>query len=364
MQRELIIFVPGFGAVRELYLEKLADGIKKFFGKREECLIFRNNTLNRGSGFRSLYITDTNRSQRRIDIYEVEWTDLMPKFSDKPVLIRLWSMLKVLIYWASPNRLRRIFLSPERPSRSRLKFLLMMLGYSLFLLLLWILLTLQEVWSPVELIGDKTLSTGIAVILTLLPFGLVPAGIFDSSHASRCYLQGDIDAQGIRTRLAEALTDLPRHDQEVTVLAHSAGVVVATEVLSEWNSEKFSSVRFITLGSPLSLWAAAEPRFGQVRKQLIENDAIIRWTDFSTGRDWICTGSYPDGKSSDSKYEAPKMPLENKVTFLESASLQSHDLYFDDVQVIKNLLKMDSDVESAPLARCIRAIDARVDRQA
>lgn len=356
MNRDLIIFVPGFGAAREQFLEKLTDGIRAFlFGKQSPCP-FHDNTQNRGTGFRSLCINEKNRSQRQIEIYEVQWTDLVPKITDKPIVMRLWLMLVVIFYWARPKRLKRVFFSPEKPSPSRLKFLLAMMAYSLSLVLLFIFLFLVElsiieVPNPIDGIGNKAFSRTIFVILTILPFGLVPAGIFDSSHASRWYLRrsDEADAQRIRTRLSDALTDLPRNDQFVTVLAHSAGVVVATEVLSEWEGKDLPSIRLITLGSPLSLWAAAEPRFDLARKQLLKNKAIARWIDFSTGRDWICTGSFPLGKCVDQKYDAPRMDIEGKIPFWDSLSLRSHDVYFSDPQVLESLLRTNLDPEAKSL---------------
>jgi hypothetical protein len=117
-------------------------------------------------------------------------------------------------------------------------------------------------------------------------------------------------------------------------VAHSFGVVIGTEYLAKYNSKSNRNIRYISLGGPLLMVAAKSDRVAEAISQVTENQNIVSWVDYFSNQDWLCT--FSPVNSAATNYSSH--PITSSVSFDEKIKGASHDLYFQDLDVLEAIV--------------------------
>jgi hypothetical protein len=170
--------------------------------------------------------------------------------------------------------------------------------------------------------------------------------VVDVAHAAKAYLKNrDHFATRVRGRLAKSLYAAFKADYDtVVVVAHSFGVGVAVETLSELDATPDSPISLITLGGSLGLLRARSKRVEEAYQRVVKDRRVTRWVDFWSKQDWLGTPAL-DLAASPSRERLRSQELDASVSFTGKISGSSHGLYFDAPEVYETLLE-----QAAPAA--------------
>jgi len=354
-KKELILFVPGMGANEpEQYLKKLVDGIRDYCDGKGISFNSLDNNEDENNGVRNIQLELDNRT-KSIEIKEIFWSDLRPRLSTEGSLRKFLRGFDLFIYWACSFK--------TWVSASHSKYLLFNTVFTLLLFLVWYYgavaaaftaigaspevlgFTLTEGWEQWfkeagKNMGSWNVWASAALLMTILPV----ASVIDISFGTKCYLQNRLGLQHkINGRLSRALGSVNRNADKysnVTVVAHSFGVVVATETLADFDEQKLAVQRLITLGGPLQLIQGRSDQVRDARERLenrLNTDTLTNWVDFYSDYDWLCSKTpVSDGIEG---FEHHK--ITTTVPWDQRANGASHLLYFTDWDVMKELIKLE-----------------------
>lgn len=186
----------------------------------------------------------------------------------------------------------------------------------------------------------RTMGSWYAWGITSAVISIIPVtAIIDISYGTKCYLE---NYRGIYRKicgridkaLQTVVSQSPPNYDRITVVSHSFGVVISTEVLANYTTENAPQLRTITLGGSLMLVAARSNRVQNALNKVLLNEKIESWIDFYSNNDWLCTIS-PVPKEIE-KFKGRQITA--TVPLDERVSGASHDLYFDDWDVMEALL--------------------------
>lgn len=144
---------------------------------------------------------------------------------------------------------------------------------------------------------------------------------------------------GLRDRMRQRMRDtlenvLMRPYDDVLVVAHSFGSVLAVDVLADWpHQQDFKRLRLVTLGSPIAVLCYRSKWLDGERQELLANPDLVHWLDFHAKTDWLCTAvpvhrERYGGQSRKIEFDAP---LRQKLTG------QTHLLYYRHAVVLEAL---------------------------
>lgn len=194
----------------------------------------------------------------------------------------------------------------------------------------------KEIGNFGEKMGGWSVWLVASALLSLIP---VNAGV-DIFDFARRYLEDDTDGRilraKIRQRISVILDDVLNENiyDRVTVLAHSFGVVIATDMLADYQHSK--PIRYISMGGALKALSYKSEWVEKEIKKCLSNDSLEVWIDCYSDQDWLCTKTpIPDGCSS-KKIQYKKNNL--KFSLLKQISGKSHEHYFTDENVLKTIL--------------------------
>lgn len=354
-KKELILFIPGMGANEPgQYLKMLIEGIRDYCDGKG--IVFNSSDDNEieDNTVRNIKIGLDNRT-KNIEVREVFWSDLRPRLSNENSLRKFLRGLDLLIYWAG---------SPKTwVSASRSKYMFLNMVLTLLLFLVWyygaVAAAFTAIGASPELLGfelpqgwddwfiaagDKMGSWNVWVSAALLMAMFPVADVIDISFGTKCFLQNRLGLQHkINGRLSRALVTVARKPDDysrVTVVAHSFGVVVATETLAAFDKHELPLQQLITLGGPLELIQGRSARVRDAREQLenrLNTDGFTSWVDFYSDHDWLCSKT----PVSDEVAGFEHHKITTTVPWDQRASGASHSLYFTDWDVMKELIKLE-----------------------
>lgn len=350
--KELILFIPGISDKKQgEYLEMLMGGITNYCEGNGIPLVGSSTNDDDSSITRKIELQISDTDKKIIDIKEIYWGDLRPNLSAKTALVKMIRGFDLLIYWAlSPNVWRQ---------RKYSQYLVFNMIITLLILVLWYIgilsLGLKAIGltsftpslSPgfTEWFLEKATELGnsIANMNLWLPSTLIMSiipinNIINTIHSAKSYIQNrdglfHKSCGRIRKEIINVLSN--NHDyNKVTVLSHSFGVVLSTEVLANLSIESTTRIHKVSLGGPLRLVSAKSNRVKNAIDKVVSNSLILKWSDFYSNGDWLCTSSPVN--EDNSKYSSTR--ITTSVPFDEKFSGKSHNLYFRDWDVLKNLL--------------------------
>ncbi len=347
-EKHLILFFAGMGErKRDIYLDELVNGMINTLGDGELHVVLNHSSVGR----RELTVQVPGRPKKIVQIHAVFWGDLVPSLSEFSLPLRAAHGLLLLQFWLN----RRLFVLPA--DMQELRLLRRWIATGAVLLLLWyiasLLLLLQAYGTDVvNAISDHVGAFGPAIKLTigaaalLAGWKLFSQGV-DVAYAIKAYIQ---DARSVRERIRRrALSVLIRElrdtqGQQVTILAHSFGTVVAVEALAHL-PKTVPCFDLITIGSPLQLVVYRDPKFLEIIRRCQEHTKLHCWRDFYASLDAFCTRV-----PADESQRFQRSEIDLGMSAVEGAMGQAHDRYFSDLRVIGAILRLpDEQAETALL---------------
>jgi hypothetical protein len=354
--KEAVVFVHGFylGKERDFFLNSFAAGFtEQLENIKVEELGEVKIAGNVGRSFQ-FHLDETH--VRVVDVYDAYWADLIDKkLSEDSLKNRVFRGIYLLFYWFFTKNWLAIKDSPP---------LLIGLGIALLLWIFWYYGTiavafvaigqdpdalgfpLPEGWSDsISSLGKQMGGLPVWLILSgLLSF--IPINIYaDVADFTTRYLddssEGKVIRAKIRKRVSDTLNNVLNDNSynKITVVAHSFGVVVATDILADYHQSK--PIQYITLGSALKFLVHKSRWIEKEIHKCLNNETIKSWIDFYSDQDWLCTKvPIPKGSSSE-KIKHKKNKL--KFSLLKQLNGKSHDHYFTDEDVLKTILNPNLD---------------------
>jgi len=162
--------------------------------------------------------------------------------------------------------------------------------------------------------------------------------VIDMSYATQHYLQnGQAMQHKVIRRINSALVSSIQSSQSyerITIVAHSFGTVVSTEVLANYTDQNAPNIRTITLGGPLLFVNPRSQRVRTAMDRVLNNQKVTEWIDFYSDADWLCTRS---PVKDNNKFKS--CPITSSVSIGDRLNGESHNLYFDNSDVIKAILQ-------------------------
>lgn len=295
-----------------------------------------------------------------IDIFEAFWADMIPESADRTPWQRLLWGFEIISYWVFNWRSWTAF------GTSRYITLGLFAGGTL--LVLWYislaLLAAQAIGqNPPEFLKAVPVLAPVftafvttaakfgswqlwIVIALILPFLKVDELIMLASFI-KDYFQNKPDETevGLRHRLRKrvqaTLENVYESDyDEVTVLAHSFGTVLAIDLMADWpHLRDLSRTRLVTMGSPAAVLAHRSPWLAQEIRRLSERKEIAAWDDYYANTDWLCT-AIPGRDNFAGAGAGHQIDFETR--FLEKLTGQTHLLYYRDGRLLEDLVQVRS----------------------
>jgi hypothetical protein len=353
-KKDLILFVPGMGASEpEHYLKKLIDGMRDYCDGKGISFNSLDNNEVENNGVRSVEL-QLDGQTKTMEIREIFWSDLRPRLSTEGSLRKFLRGFDLLFYWAGSFR--------TWAAAARSKYMLINTVFTLLLFLIWYYGAVAAAFTAIgaspevlgfnlpqgwdkwfqvagENMGSWNVWLSAAVLMTIFPV----AEVIDISYGTKCFLQNRLGLQHkINGRLSRALSSVHRNADQyanVMVVAHSFGVVVATEALADFDEHKFPVHRLITLGGPMELIQGRSRRVREARECLenrLQDNRLASWTDFYSDYDWLCSKTpVSEGIRG---FESRK--ITTTVPWDQRASGASHLLYYTDWDVMEEMTKL------------------------
>jgi len=351
-QREAIIFVHGFylGRDRNYFLDCLSTGLTEVleFPRVEE--IGEEKIIGHTGKKFKLYL---DKGNKEIDVYDAYWNDLFDKhLSSSALKNQVFRGIYILLYWFFTKNLLALRNSPP---------LLIGLGTSLLLWMFWFygIIALafvalgqepsflgfpisEDFSKPISAFGQHMTNWSAWLIVSGI-FSFIPINLIaDVADFSTRYLEEDPEGKilkaKIRKRVADKLNAVLETGfyDKVTVLAHSFGVVIATDLLADYQQD--SRVRYISMGGCLRFISCKSRQIEKEIFKCLENDKIEDWVDFYSDQDWLCTKTpVPKKYNSCRIHHKETKPT---VSLFKRLSGESHDHYFTNEEVLKIVLNL------------------------
>ncbi|MCP4341920.1 MAG: hypothetical protein GY799_24310 [Desulfobulbaceae bacterium] len=292
MTKELVLFIPGISANNHgEYLGKLLAGIENYCqGNEIKLTNFKENE--QFDTLKKIEIIEAENRGKRIDFKEIYWGDLKPNLSEEKSLIKMIRGFDLLTYWAFSKNIWH--------QAKHSKFLIINTVVTLLILCLWYVgifsLGLQAISGyfsdqlPVPQ-AIKSFGAWIAGYKLWLPTTILMAFIpinsmVNAIHTAKSYIQNRNgffhNACGkIRKEILTIVNSAHGYDK-ITVLSHSFGVVLATEVLAELEPRSSTSITKISMGGPLKLICAKSDRVAKAVNKICSRPFITEWLEIST----------------------------------------------------------------------------------
>jgi hypothetical protein len=352
--KEAIVFIPGiFGKEQDFYLN--AYLIKGLTQNAVSARIYETGeALIEGCKGKRLEVKFHSGETKTIDVYEAFWADLLTTLSTQNLKDKVLRGTSLLLYWVFSGIWKTFKECPNLVG-----------GFvtSLVLVTFWYYGTVAMVLTAIgqdptffgsklplgwsERLGQLGNAMGgwsvwllISAFLTFIPINI----LVDLADFAKYHLQDAIDegtGETIRAKLRKRILETlervlnAKVYDRVTLLTHSYGAVIGTELLSNLKHPLPQPVRYITLGGPLKFLSLRATWIHEIIKGCLQNPSVESWTDYYSDLDWICTRTPIPGEISQ-KFESRKTI--RQVSPWEMISGKSHSFYFYEKDVIEQLL--------------------------
>ena len=130
----------------------------------------------------------------------------------------------------------------------------------------------------------------------------------------------------VRERILSLLRDLLENYDRVTVVGHSFGVTLGTEILADYRESP--SIRYITLGGQLRILSHKAQWIKKEIQKLIENDRVSAWINFYSAQDWLGGDSWSSREIKTPKFTSHAIVLETEWLERLLGKHHLHYLYF------------------------------------
>ncbi|GAA0785807.1 hypothetical protein GCM10009077_39140 [Roseibium denhamense] len=273
-------------------------------------------------GYNSVDIDTESRetgTKRTLTIFEAYWSDLIPDRVQETPLTKFWRATKLLFYWFTGGLARNVFRWPPRfPYQTSIAMIcigiMLVLWYLSVAAMLaaaiasgdtvvadWFTQLAKWVGIPDNWASQLDVILNSAFVVFLI--GLFGVGrlqaIADISDFVKNYLRdepGAASGVGLRAKLRKRVLDLLDHvhsvDEpydEVFVVAHSIGGIIALDALAEYGS-RLEKISFHTWGSAMGALASQEPLVEAEVLKVYDNKTRLKsWTDIVFRGDFMAS---------------------------------------------------------------------------
>lgn len=330
---EAILLIPGFTSKQKNFiLYQLGQEFEKL-GAESVKNLEQNNFS--GKQFKI--------NNRLIDVYEAYWGDLIEDLTKMELTDRIPRGAYLLYYWLVSGIYQAVQES-----------ILLVLSSTVLLLILvcWYFITILLVFSQIvekldieALKSFKSLVGWIWLINTFL-VGLLPVGTAANLiNFSERYFEDDFTKYKINERVSELLNlILEKNYSNVTVLAHSFGAIIGTNLLAKIPEKQH--ICYITLGSPLKFFSFKSSRIKHNLFELVDDckGKIDKWIEYYSEQDPLCIKMLPVGKYNNLEIKTIQINNSqgkrvNKSSFASITGL-SHNFYFYNQEIVRKVLKL------------------------
>jgi hypothetical protein len=297
-----------------------------------------------------------------LDVFEAYWADMIPEQAEQAPWTKLLQGLELVGYWVFSLGTWKAVATSLRRGSSLIAVGLLMGGLTLVAWYLMLAVLVGQAVAPGGQVPEEL--AGIPVISELVhAFGLATGWLAGNAwwavlpfllamlkvdalvllaRVVKDYFENCEDESGVglrdrvRRRIAGTLESVLAADyDEVVVLAHSFGTVIATDILADWPHEAdLKRLSLVSLGSPITVLRYRSAWLESERQEVLQARRLATWIDFFSPSDWLCgavTGhceSYGKGMSRRLVFEAP---------WPQKLSGQTHMLYYRDPRVLEQL---------------------------
>jgi hypothetical protein len=257
-----------------------------------------------------------------LDVFEAHWADMVPEQAELGPWQKLGSGLDMLAYW----------------------------------LLSW------RTWRALAV--SRYITLGLMAGGLLLVLWYVALVLVVADAVTKDYLENRPDETevGLRDRMRNRVRTtlenvLEAGYDEVVLVAHSFGSVIAIDLLADWpHRDDFARLRLVTLGSPIAVLGYRSRWLDAERRQLLQRPELDTWLDFHAPTDWLCT-SVPGHAD---RYRAMSRELDLEAPLRQMLTGQTHMLYYRSSEVLETLaapLGEPGEATDPPAQRASRPMD-------
>lgn len=297
-----------------------------------------------------------------LDVFEGYWADMIPEQVELPPWSKLMKGLELVGYWVFSLGSWRAVASSLRSGSSMIAIGLIMGGLTLLVWYIMLAVLIGQTVAPggevpEQLQGIPLISDMVAVFgeitgwlaanawWAVLPFLLAMLQV-DAlvllARFTKDYFENreDDSGVGLRDRLRRRICGtldavLDAGYDEVVLVAHSFGTVIATDILADWpHAADLKRLSLVSLGSPITVLRYRSAWLEGERREMLKPQRLATWVDYFSPSDWLCgavTGHrecYGEGMSRKLEFEAP---WPQKITG------RTHLLYYQDPRVLEQL---------------------------
>jgi hypothetical protein len=321
---EAVIFIPGLlGEEKGYFFNILCEGLES---QEQFDLKIMGEVNIPGHSSKRFGIYSGEKLLKKIDIYEAYWLDIVTeqRLSDKDFRTKLVEGADLLIYW--------IF-SPVWKAFYEVPSLIIGLFISLFILVFWyygILLTLlkevaeksyvlgQDIpdsWSAYAKVIEQILDNWSLLILIGIIFSIIGGisidKLIDKAHFVKKYLGnvgGILLRNKIRCRVKNITDDVLKNYDKLTIVAHSFGVIIATDFLADYHYTK--KIEYISLGGTLKVLSYRSKWIREEIKKCLNNKLVSKWDDYYSKQDWLGTKTPVFPGNNSTKIKLHEFPIQ------------------------------------------------------
>ncbi|TLF45450.1 hypothetical protein FEI13_18200 [Halomonas urmiana] len=353
--RRAVVLIPGLKRVerfsrRDLLAKNLANNEIRPMQSPEPMKVGGE------SGLRLMprALRGATRPGPRIDLFEAYWADMLPSSAEMSPWKRLANGFELVFYWLiSRGNLSALRLSPTIAIGLVAGGVLLVLWY--ISLTVMVAAALRATPEPAFLESVPALKPLYAWFMEVTawveasaPYFILPLllsafradELAQMAMFSKDYLenqQREMQAglrERVRRRVAETIDRvLAEPYDEVFIVAHSFGSIVAIDLLADWpHPADCDRIHLFTLGSPEAVLSCRSQWLAEEREQLFQHSPSV-WIDFHSPSDWLCKAvtdhahHYPEN----SHRLLFNRPLIERVTG------RTHMAYYFDHQVLQAL---------------------------
>jgi hypothetical protein len=345
---ELLLLVPGAGRVAHGWQrDRLVAGLS---AAAEGVRISR--VEGSGSPPQAIRLKVTKGTDERlIDVVETYWNDLMPSLANLDARTKFARGTSLVIYWAFSG-IWKGFLGRKYLTAGMVLSGVALVAwyYGTFALFVEALrnsddapAVLRDSATTVGQVMDLVAGWEVWVFATAA-MGLIPVNLLvEIMDFSKRFLSNErVGESGLGLRVAvrnrvleQVRAALAAHPyQNLIVVGHSFGCLVALDFLADLPLPANLHLRFVTVGSSIELlshkdkWPLAE------MEKCASRPELQAWVDVIGDRDWFASGT-PLPKQY-KKFEIERVPP--RGTFVDALTSRTHGMYFDAEATVRAVL--------------------------
>jgi len=378
--KEALVLIPGLEPAQKYgYRERLVQGLAKVT-EISRVQIEGECSVPGEKGIRLQVRADnTSIHEKTLDVYEAYWVDLVGRQDVEKPVKKMIAGFSLLTYWFF-SRIWRVVWSS--------KYMTLGILLSSLLLLAWyygvLALAFTAIGSDPELtnklaeiskdpnVANRLLEAGIAAVKSMdkdmvttvrgimghvgeamggwyvwaivsMLMGFLPVNkLVGIATFTMRYLRNDRMPDGIgqrdkiRNRVLETLMPVLNEAKykRVTVIGHSFGTVIGTDIMADFKPPPNLPVRYVTMGSPLLFLSRRSKWLEQELKKCLVNDSLESWIDYYADEDWMCAKVPGHGETKNQKSNK----FVREATFKEKILGETHEAYYSSQEVMEALV--------------------------